>query len=117
MIKIGIGIITITLFLFTTLQSAEAGREDRRQARQRARIGEGVKSGELTRGEAARARGDQRQIRRMEKRLEADGELSDQDKAKLERRQDRASRRLHRMKHNDRERGNGESDSGGAAGE
>lgn len=98
--------VLVLLFGYISLQAAEAkDRSDRRQSRQGARVREGVKSGELTRGEAAKLRSQQRRINRTEKRMEADGELSGKEEAKLERMQDRASKNIYRKKHNERERG------------
>lgn len=90
--------------VFLIEHAANAGREDRRQGAQRARIREGAESGELTRGEAARARRDQRHIQRMENRADADGQVTEQELNKIEKAQDRASARIYRMKHNGRER-------------
>jgi hypothetical protein len=86
--------------------SAEASREDVRQHRQRTRLREGVRSGELTRPEAAHARHDQRKIQRLENKLErarAEGntEKVDRLEKKMEKAQNRASRRLSKNKHDD----------------
>jgi hypothetical protein len=82
--------------------TAEAARVDRRQARQHARIVQGVRSGELTRGEVARLRAGQRHVRRAEFRAERDGVLTPRERARLEWQQDRQSRAIHRLKHNAR---------------
>lgn len=82
------------------------GRVDRRQHMQRARIHEGVESGELTKKEAAGLRSQQRHIRRAERRAEADGVVTPEEKAKLERKQDRASRQIYKQKHDGQERDN-----------
>ncbi len=87
---------------------AQAARRDNRQARQHARIHEGVKSGELTTGEAMKLRKQQRHIRRMENRAEADGTVTNREKYRIEKAQDRASKNIYRKKHNDAERGNGD---------
>ncbi len=86
--------------------SAEASREDFRQHRQRTRIREGVRSGELTRPEARHARQDQRKIQGLENRLENARASGNEKKAdrlenKIEKVQDRASRRLYKNKHDD----------------
>ncbi len=83
----------------------DAAREDRRQARQGARIRQGARSGELTRGEARSLRQGQRRVNRAERRAEADGEVTDQEKARIEKMQDRQSNRIQRLKNNDRKRG------------
>jgi len=83
------------------------GRVDRRQDRQRARIKQGRRSGELSRGELRRLNKQQRKIGRMERRFNSDGHLLGKERRRLERAQDRASKRIARMKHNDVYRGSG----------
>lgn len=78
-----------------------ADRGDRRQHRQRARIAEGVKSGELTHEEAQGLRKEQRRIRRVERRLEADGVKTPGEAARIERLQDKASENIKSEKHDD----------------
>ena len=95
-----VAILTIVLGALTS--DVHAGRHDRRQNRQGARIQQGVKSGELTQGEASRLRQQQRRINRVENRAEADGTVTGAEKARLENMQDRASRNIYRKKHNDR---------------
>lgn len=84
---------------------AFAGREDHRQVRQRTRIHEGVREGELTRGEAAKLRAGQRHVRRLERRAEKDGEVTAEEKARIEKAQDRQSEKIHKEKHDEQERG------------
>jgi Ni/Co efflux regulator RcnB len=79
-------------------------RVDRRQVRQHVRIHDGVRSGELTRGEAMRLRADQRHIRRVERRAKSDGVVTPGERARLDNIQDRESRRIYRLKHNQRSR-------------
>ena len=86
---------------------ARYGRVDRRQDKQRSRIIQGRRSGELTRGEAHRLKKQQKKINRMERRFSRDGYLSARERYRLERAQDRASRRIARLKHNDVYRGSG----------
>ena len=90
-------------------QSDSYSRVDRRQERQRARIKQGRRSGELTRHELRRLNKQQRKIGRMERRFNADGYLSGRERHRLERAQDRASKRIARFKHNDIYRGSGHS--------
>jgi len=77
-------------------------RIDRREARQHARIHQGVRSGELTRGEAARLRAGQRQVHRIERRAKADGHVSGRERARIQRIQNRENRAIYRLKHNAR---------------
>lgn len=80
-------------------------RVDRRQDRQRARLIQGRRSGELTRGEFRKLKKQQRKIGRMERRFSSDGFLSGKERRRLEHAQDHASRRIARLKHNDIDRG------------
>ena len=85
--------------------STSTPRIDRREANQRARIHQGVKSGELTRHEARRLRRGQRHVDRMEDRAKADGKVTAAERHRITRAQNHQSRRIYRLKHNDRERG------------
>jgi hypothetical protein len=79
---------------------AEAARADRRQVKQQARITQGVKSGELTKAEAARLEARHEALQRDKRQARADdGRLDAAERAKLERKQDRLSRRIHAQKH------------------
>lgn len=88
----------------TSNAQSETPREDARQKAQRARIHEGRKDGELTKGEAAMLNAEQRNIRKTERRMKADGEVTPVEKARLERKQDRASRHIRKTKHNNIEK-------------
>jgi hypothetical protein len=101
-------LILLPLMILMGILSASAQSEtpvvDKRQKVQRARVREGVTSGELTRTEAAKARHDQRKVRRTERRAKADGEVTDQEKARIQRKQNKASRSLRRNKNDDQTR-------------
>ncbi|MFN8588485.1 MAG: hypothetical protein U0704_11885 [Candidatus Eisenbacteria bacterium] len=79
-------------------------RVDRREARQAERIREGVRSGELTRGETRQLVQGQRHVHRMEARAKADGVVTPGERARLGHAQNVQSRRIARLKHNDRTR-------------
>jgi hypothetical protein len=91
------------VLVVSTLSSlAFAAEVDRREARQEARISQGVQSGELTAGEAAH-------LERREARTEAEiardraangGKLTPAEKAKINQEQNRTSRQIYREKHN-----------------
>jgi len=84
---------------------AEAARADRRQATQQARIVEGVKSGELNKREAVRLEAQHVALKREKRQARADdGKLDAQERAKLERKQDRLSRRISVQKHDGQSR-------------
>jgi hypothetical protein len=77
-----------------------------RQDNQRARIHQGVKSGELTRHEAKRLRAEQRRIRAEKRMAKADGVVTRAERAQIRRDQNRASRDIYRQKHDDQNRTN-----------
>ena len=72
---------------------------NQRQRNQQVRIREGVVSADLTRAETRRLRTEQRHIRRTERRAKADGTVTSQERAKIQRKQNRASRDIRRQKH------------------
>jgi Ni/Co efflux regulator RcnB len=73
-----------------------------RQVSQQARIGEGVRSKELTRHETVRLEREQRRIQLEKKAAKADGTVTPREKRFLRREQNRANRHIHRQK-NDRQ--------------
>ena len=77
---------------------------DERQQNQKARITQGVVSGEVTRPEAKKLRAEQRHIKRVERRAKADGEVTPQERAKLQRKQNQANRDIRRQKHDRQDR-------------
>jgi hypothetical protein len=77
---------------------------DRREVRQDRRIEQGVKSGELTRGETRRLVRGEARIDRMEARAKRNGIVTRRERAHIERAQNRESRRIYRLKHNARVR-------------
>jgi hypothetical protein len=81
-------------------QPAEAARVDRRAARQQARIGNGLQTGQLTAREAVRLETQQAKLQQKTRAAGADdGHLDAKEKAKLEKRQDRMSKRIWIQKH------------------
>lgn len=84
---------------------AEAARADRRQVKQQARIVQGVKSGELTKAEATRLGVQHVAINREIRQARADdGRLDAAERARIERKQDKLSRRIYRQKHDGQSR-------------
>jgi len=73
-----------------------------RQANQQARIGQGVKSGELTPGETAKLEKEQAKIRMDKKVAKADGNVTVAERRHIKKEQRKASRHIHRLKHNAR---------------
>jgi hypothetical protein len=70
-----------------------------RQENQQKRIGGGVKSGELTAQETARLEAREVKIQHDKKEAKADGVVTSKERVKLRREQNRASRAIHRQKH------------------
>lgn len=74
-------------------------RIDQREANQQKRIDQGVQSGELNNKEAVRLEKGQQHVENMESKAKADGKVTVKEHARIERAQDRQSRRIHRQKH------------------
>lgn len=92
------------LVAFSSFAHAGTPGVNHRQVRQHARIHQGVRSGELTRGEAARLRGGQRHVQRMKLRAKSDGVVTRGERARIGAAQNRQSHRIYRLKHNARTR-------------
>lgn len=89
----------------TTVDEAPRVHTAKRQMKQRVRIRRGVKSGEITKGERKAINKQQRHINRTKKRFIAnDGKIDKRERRKLQRKQNRASKNIHRAKHNNRSR-------------
>lgn len=82
-------------------------RTDARQANQAKRIEQGIRSGELTRYEAAKLKGQQEHIRALERSAERDGHVSRAERARLQAAQNAASRSIYAEKHDRQDRDNG----------
>ncbi len=76
-----------------------------RQQNQRARIRQGVKSGELTKGEARNLRQEQRTIQAEKKMAKVDGKVTPAERAQIRKDQNKASRDIYRLKHNNATKG------------
>ncbi|GAA4508932.1 hypothetical protein GCM10023172_41850 [Hymenobacter ginsengisoli] len=70
-----------------------------RERTERARIRQGVRSGELTRPEAARLRGREAGITAEKRAARADGNVTAGERRDIRRTENRASRAIHRQKH------------------
>ena len=77
---------------------------NQRQANQRARINQGVGSGQLTHNETHNLRNDERQIRDQKQRDKASGHVSYAQRSKLRHEENRTSRAIYHDKHNGRVR-------------
>ena len=75
---------------------------DARERHQQKRIEQGVKSGELTNGETRRLERQEGKIKADEMIAKSDGKVTRAERRKLNREQNRESRRIYRNKHNAR---------------
>ena len=89
----------LVMFLAVMAQAQSTPLVDERQQNQRTRIHQGVASGEVTRAEAVKLRSEQRRIKRAEKRVKADGDVSKKERVALNRKQNQASRKIAKQKH------------------
>ena len=97
-----------SLFIVPVLASsglAEAQtRDSYRDVRQDVRVNRGVRDGSLSRGETVLLRAEQHRIDRQRGQARTDGAVTLRERARTERHQDRASRHIHRLRHNERRR-------------
>ena len=99
----------IAMFSFATSAHADNNRwkygVNNRQARQQARIRDGVKDGELTNREAYRLEKRQAQLANREARMRASGNgLTPYERARLEKQQNQLSRDIHNQKNDAQDR-------------
>ncbi len=97
-------ILVLALALTSFSFSAEARRDQRREGRQQARIAQGVKSGELTNREAQRLHHGQKRLDRAQRHAMQDGVVTPEEKTRLEKMQDRQSKRIYTQKHDGQKR-------------
>ena len=101
--KVVLGTGTIMLMLASAVY---AGTSDpviqHRERNQQGRINQGIKSGELAPGEAHRLQKEEAKIRQHERVMKSDGNLTERERRELTKEQNRASRDIYRMKHNNR---------------
>jgi hypothetical protein len=84
--------------------SAGTPRLDQREHNQRARIHNGVASGELTRPETRRLVAGQAHVIRVENRAKSDGVVTSRERAHLQHETNQQSRRIYRQKHDAQDR-------------
>lgn len=77
---------------------------DQRIERQHKRIKKGVRNDLLTHKEAKKLRKQHRYIKKLNRHFKRDGQLDRFERKTLQRELDLASKRIHRLKHNDRYR-------------
>ena len=77
---------------------------DRREHRQKERIKQGVKSGELTREEAKGLMQEQREIRAQEREMKSDGTFTKEERKELQQDLNEASQNIREQKHDEQTR-------------
>jgi hypothetical protein len=104
--KLRLTLATATLALLSAAVTAQAAepaanmpRVDQRQARQEARIEQGVASGQLTARETLRVERQQKHVAVAEAKAEADGKVTNKERARLSQLQNKASRDIRHQKH------------------
>ncbi len=90
-----------TAALSTAAFAQTVGTEVQRDINQESRIEQGLKSGQLSTGEAAKLEHGESRIDRMEKNALKDGNLSQQEADRIQRTQNAESNRINQLKHND----------------
>lgn len=79
-------------------------RADRRQRIQSNRIRSGVRSGQVTKTERRSIGRSVRSANRLERRAKSDGKVTWKERARIQHRQNKTSRKIYRTKHNNRTR-------------
>jgi hypothetical protein len=100
--KLPVVVALVAMGLSVAAAQTATPRVTKRQMKQQERIHQGVKTGELTPGEAARLEAQQKKIRRDKRKAKADGVVTPAERQKIAREQNRASRNIYRKKHNAR---------------
>lgn len=88
-----------SVYAQTPLTQAAEQHFENRQDRQEQRIDKGVASGALTAAETRRLDREQGRLSRAEARAESDGKITPKEAVALNKRQNIASHRIHRQKH------------------
>lgn len=93
-------IIVIASLNQTVIAGSNSPGIDHRQTNQKIRIGQGVRSGELTTGETLRLGAQQARINRQERRFKSDGNFTKRERLQIHKNQNQASKNIYRKKHN-----------------
>jgi hypothetical protein len=99
-LTISFGVLLCLAFAVSDASAQRRGGINDRQQNQRHRIGNGVRSGELTARETARLAREQAQIYRMESRFRRSGdEFTNRERYRVQRELNQSSRHIYRQKH------------------
>lgn len=101
-------LITMLLGLFGVTANTSLGQvtpgADKRQSNQKHRFKKGVKSGEITKREAKSVRKSTKSAKRYEAKAKSDGKVTWKERARLQHKENKSSRKIYRTKHNNRDR-------------
>jgi hypothetical protein len=89
----------------TAPTSPSMPRVDKREAKQQARIDQGVASGQLNQKEATRLENGQARVNQAEANAKADGKVTRRERKHLDHMQDKQSRKVYRQKHDQQKAG------------
>lgn len=101
---VSIALLAAFVMSISIVASAQSPYINRRERNEQRRIHQGIRSGELTRREAARLRSQQARIRVAERYAKADGRFTRRERARINHRLNRASRNIHHQKHDSQDR-------------
>lgn len=94
-------VVMLAIPVASPVLAQSVGTEVQRDINQETRVEQGLKSGQLSTGEAARLERGEARIDRMESKALKDGNLSQQEAARIQGAQNRESDAIYRLKHND----------------
>lgn len=94
-------LVMLLMAMAASVSAQTVGSEVQRDINQETRIEQGLKSGQLSTGEAARLERGEARIDKMESRALKDGTLSQDEAARIQRAQNQESNAINRLKHND----------------
>lgn len=101
---ISVSILALCVFGISSVSMARQRTINQREHHQQQRIGQGIRSGELTRREARRLEAQEARIRVDERFARRDGYVSPRERARLNRELDRSSRNIYHQKHDGQDR-------------
>ena len=100
--KIIIGFFVLAFVSTAAFGQTKTPKINKTQVRQHERIHQGVKSGELTKGETAKLKSEQRNIQREKVLAKSDGKVTRGERKIIRADQKKASKDIYRLKHNDK---------------
>ncbi len=102
--KLLLTIMVLGLFGVLTSYGQVTPVADKRQSNQKHRVKKGVKSGEITKREAKSIKHSTKNAKRYETKAKSDGKVTWIERARLQHKENKSSRKIYRTKHNNRDR-------------